>query len=216
MIEPFFQDPPRPPANTWASDPFLRSYLARHLSAEVLRAAEPALAETGRLAGGELHDLLASNPDAEPSLTCFDPWGKRVDRIELTPLWTEAARLAAELGLVALPYERTYGPASRLVQFALVYLFDPSTAVYTCPLAMTDGAAKTLLRSGNAELAARALPRLTSRDPARAWTSGQWMTEKTGGSDVATTRDRRPRATEKSGASAGRSGSPRRRRPRWR
>jgi alkylation response protein AidB-like acyl-CoA dehydrogenase len=30
----------------------------------------------------------------------------------------------------------------------------------------------------------RALPRLTSRDPARAWTSGQWMTERTGGSDV--------------------------------
>ena len=187
MNEPFFQDPPRPPENSWVSDPFLRGYLARHLPPDVLRSAEPALAETGRLAGGPLYDRLASNPDAEPSLTSFDPWGKRVDRIELTPLWKDAARLAAELGLVALPYERTYGPASRLVQFALVYLFDPSTAVYTCPLAMTDGAAKTLLRSGNAELAARALPRLTSRDPARAWTSGQWMTEKTGGSDVATT-----------------------------
>ncbi|HSB35615.1 MAG TPA: acyl-CoA dehydrogenase family protein, partial [Thermoanaerobaculia bacterium] len=186
--EPFFQEPPRPPGNTWASDPYLRGYLARRLPPDVLRAAEPVLAETGRLAGGPLQDLLASNPDAEPTLTSFDPWGKRVDRITLTPLWTEAARLAAELGLVALPYEKTYGPASRLVQFSLVHLFDPSTAVYTCPLAMTDGAAKTLLRSGNAELAARALPRLTSRDPARAWTSGQWMTEKTGGSDVATTR----------------------------
>jgi alkylation response protein AidB-like acyl-CoA dehydrogenase len=30
---------------------------------------------------------------------------------------------------------------------------------------------------------ARALPRLTSRDPATAWTSGQWMTETSGGSD---------------------------------
>jgi acyl-CoA dehydrogenase len=187
MTEPFFQDPPRPPGNTWLSDSFLRDYLARHLTPDVLRAAEPALGETGRLAGGPLHDLLASNPDAEPSLTLFDPWGRRVDRVELTPLWKEAARLAAELGLVALPYERPYGPASRLVQFALVYLFDPSTAVYTCPLAMSDGAAKTLVRSGNSDLAGRALPRLTSRDPSFAWTSGQWMTEKTGGSDVATT-----------------------------
>ena len=28
------------------------------------------------------------------------------------------------------------------------------------------------------------LPRLVSRDPSTAWTSGQWMTERTGGSDV--------------------------------
>ena len=29
-----------------------------------------------------------------------------------------------------------------------------------------------------------AFERLTSRDPAKFWTSGQWMTEKRGGSDV--------------------------------
>ena len=34
------------------------------------------------------------------------------------------------------------------------------------------------------ELIDRAVPHLTSRDPARFWTSGQWMTETTGGSDV--------------------------------
>jgi alkylation response protein AidB-like acyl-CoA dehydrogenase len=49
---------------------------------------------------------------------------------------------------------------------------------------MTDGAARALLESGNQELAARAVPHLTSRDPATFWTSGQWMTETTGGSDV--------------------------------
>ena len=49
---------------------------------------------------------------------------------------------------------------------------------------MTDGAARCLLESGNHELIERALPRLTSRDPATFWTSGQWMTETTGGSDV--------------------------------
>jgi len=65
-----------------------------------------------------------------------------------------------------------------------VYLFHPSSDVYTCPLAMTDGAARTLAESGNAALAARALPHLTSRDPVSFWTSGQWMTETTGGSDV--------------------------------
>ncbi len=67
---------------------------------------------------------------------------------------------------------------------ALVYLFTPSTDVYSCPLAMTDGAARTLSVSANAALRERALPRLTSRDPRQFWTSGQWMTESTGGSDV--------------------------------
>jgi acyl-CoA dehydrogenase len=49
---------------------------------------------------------------------------------------------------------------------------------------MTDGAAKTLLTHGDRELIDRAVPRLTSRDPGTAWTSGQWMTERPGGSDV--------------------------------
>ena len=44
-------------------------------------------------------------------------------------------------------------------------MLDPSTDVYSCPLAMTDGAARTLLDAGDAALVERAVPRLTSRDP---------------------------------------------------
>jgi acyl-CoA dehydrogenase len=99
-------------------------------------------------------------------------------------LWKRAAQIAATSGVVALAYERAHGRYSRIHQFAAVYLFHPSTDVYSCPLAMTDGAARTLISSQNAPLIERAVPRLTSRDPQRAWTSGQWMTESTGGSDV--------------------------------
>src|SRR5690242_7227402 len=53
---------------------------------------------------------------------------------------------------------------------------------------MTDGAARILSLCGNAELSQRALPHLTSRDPRQFWTSGQWMTESTGGSDVGLSR----------------------------
>ena len=88
---------------------------------------------------------------------------------------------------------------TRIAQFLKVYLFHPSTDVYTCPLAMTDGAARCLLESGNHELIDRALPHLTSRDPATFWTSGQWMTETTGGSDVGRSQTR---AVEENGAPA--------------
>ena len=50
---------------------------------------------------------------------------------------------------------------------------------------MTDGAARVIQLHGDEELKATVLPRLLSRDPATAWTAGQWMTERPGGSDVA-------------------------------
>jgi acyl-CoA dehydrogenase len=170
--------------NTFTSDRVLRSYLGRALPADARAAMEPTLEEMGELAAGPMAALLARDPKAEPVLTHWDAWGHRIDAIELTPLWKEAARIAAEKGLIATAYERKSGAFSRVHQFALAYLFEPSSGVYTCPLAMTDGAAKTLSSLGNRALIDRAVPRLTSRDPSRMWTSGQWMTERTGGSDV--------------------------------
>lgn len=178
----FLQDPPAL-GDQYDQDPFLRPLLARLLPAEVLREVEPSLRAMGRISAELYPAQLAGRLD-EPRLTQWDAWGRRVDRIELTPLWREAERIAAEHGVVATAYERAHGRFSRLHQFALAYLFTPSTDIYSCPLAMTDGAARALLDSGNRELVERAVPRLTSRDPAEFWTNGQWMTETTGGSDV--------------------------------
>jgi len=179
----FFQEPPRL-GNQYRADRVLRSYLARALPQEASGKAIPAFEEMGELAGGRLFELQVADRLNEPSLTQWDPWGKRVDEIGVSPLWREAQEIACRFGLVAIPYERSFGAYSRVCQFALVYLFHSSSDVYTCPLAMSDGAAKTLVFHDNKELIERALGRLTSRDAACAWTSGQWMTERTGGSDV--------------------------------
>ena len=178
----FFQDPPEL-TNTYQTDHVLQGHLRRTLPAEVLCDIEPELQEMGRLAV-ELHTQQLANRHDEPRLHAWDAWGNRIDRVDVSALWERAAKLAAEKGLVAIAYERVHGRHSRTHQFALVYLFGPSSDVYTCPLAMTDGAARTLLEHKNQPLIDRAVARLTSRDPARAWTSGQWMTERTGGSDV--------------------------------
>ncbi|GFE86193.1 acyl-CoA dehydrogenase family protein [Steroidobacter agaridevorans] len=179
----FIQSPPAL-GNQYGDDPFLRAYLQRRLPAGMLAQIEPSLSELGELAGGELYRLQLQDRLNEPTLTQWDAWGNRIDRIEVSPLWRRAAEIAATQGLIAIPYERRHGRYSRIHQFAAVYLFHPSSDVYTCPLAMTDGAARTLTVSGNQALIDRAVIRLTSRDPAQAWTSGQWMTESTGGSDV--------------------------------
>jgi alkylation response protein AidB-like acyl-CoA dehydrogenase len=183
---PFVQQPPEL-GNQYTADHALRSYLARALPADMLAEIEPGLSAMGELAGGELYRLQLADRENEPTLTHWDAWGNCVDRIEVTALWRQAERIAAEHGLVATAYERKHGLLSRLHQFALVYLFTPSTDIYSCPLAMTDGAARALIASGNRALIDRAVSRLTSRDPRQFWTSGQWMTEATGGSDVGLT-----------------------------
>lgn len=179
----FVQSPPQL-GNQYDDDRVLKSYLRRALPADVHAAIKSELAAMGALAGGELYRQQLAERAIEPALVQWDAWGKRVDRIEVTPLWRRAERIAAEQGLVATAYERRHGAYSRIHQFALAYLFTPSTDLYSCPLAMTDGAACALAASGNAKLIEHVLPRLTSRDPRAFWTSGQWMTEATGGSDV--------------------------------
>ncbi|MTV26492.1 acyl-CoA dehydrogenase [Nitriliruptoraceae bacterium ZYF776] len=181
----FFQDAPQL-RDEWVEDLALRRYLERVVPPEVREEIEPGLATMGRLAATELKDLsdVIDTPEGEPRHTPFDAWGRRVDVVEPHPGWDRMAQVAAEHGVVATGYERAHGPWSRVHQFALAYLYAPSSALFSCPLAMTDGATKTLLTSGDRELIDRAVPHLTSRDPDTFWTSGQWMTERTGGSDV--------------------------------
>jgi alkylation response protein AidB-like acyl-CoA dehydrogenase len=161
----------------------LRSYLKRVLPSRVAAEVDPSLMEMGRLAV-ELYHLQLADRLNEPKLIQWDAWGNRVDRIELTQLWRLAERVAVEQGLIATAYEQRHGSLSRIHQASLAYLFTPSTDIYSCPLAMTDGVARTLIESGNQLLIDRAVPHLLTRNPNEFWTAGQWMTELTGGSDV--------------------------------
>jgi alkylation response protein AidB-like acyl-CoA dehydrogenase len=174
----FFQEPPRL-GNQFDDDPMLPAWLER----AGLGAIAGELRTLGDLAIDLYADQLADRVN-EPTLTQWDAWGHRIDRIDVSPLWREAAVLAAKHGMVAAGYEPRFGAHARTHQFAVVHVLAPSLDVYSCPLAMTDGAARTLLASGNAALVDRYVPLLTTRDPDKMWTSGQWMTERTGGSDV--------------------------------
>jgi len=182
----FFQKAPQL-GNQFDQDALLREYLERVLPRDVFRACTDELRSMGALAAGLLLELTRLARKEEPQLVEFDPWGRRIDEIRTPEAWRTLARIASEQGLVGIPYEGRQGVYSRIHQFAMVYLFAPSSAVYTCPLAMSDGAVRTLQSHGNAALIDRAVPRLISRNPAQAWTSGQWMTERTGGSDVGLT-----------------------------
>ena len=182
-MKPFRQSPPAL-GHQYTDDRVLQAYLQRVLPDARRDALTPALMALGEAAGGWLYDLQLEDYDAEPTLTRYAPWGDRIDRIDVTRVWQEAKPLAATHGLVGRAYAEGADAQSRIEQMALAYLFIPSTDIFGCPLAMTDGAARALLASENEALIDRAVPHLTSRAPATFWTSGQWMTELPGGSDV--------------------------------
>ena len=178
----FFQDPPRL-GNQYDDDRLLRSYLRRSLAPQVLADAEPGLRRLGARAAGEMIELAREAERTPPVHVPFDAWGRRVDEIRVSPAWRALHRIAAEEGIVATAYERTHEGA-RVRQFALLYLYHPSSAIYSCPLAMTDGAARALETEAQEELRREIFPHLVSRNPDEMWTAGQWMTERRGGSDV--------------------------------
>ena len=170
--------------NQYDDDRVLRRYLERVLPAEVRAEIEPDLRDLGAFAGGPLYDLQLKDRPNEPTLTRFGPQGERIDDIELTDLWTRGLREAAERGVIATAYDNAYGAYDRVNQFTRAYLLLPGTDMLGFLLATTDGAARTLVEYGPKDLQDEVLPHLLSRDPDTFWTSGQWRTERTGGSDL--------------------------------
>ncbi len=182
-MDEFIQD--RPAAtNRFRTDRALRQTLERILGPDAFEAASASLDEMGQRAVDELIELQEVAESNPPRLVSYDSWGQRIDRIDVDPAWNRLVRIGQEAGIVATAYEKAYGALSRVVQLGLLHLFMPVSATADCPLAMTDAAAATLL-AVDPELAEVYVPRLTARQ--NAWTSGQWMTEREGGSDVGRT-----------------------------
>lgn len=187
--DPFAQQPPRP-GNRWPRDTALRLAVRRLLfdspggGADLADAADAWLHDVGQAGADEMAPLAVTAEANPPRHRPYDAWGARVDLVEVDPAWTRLVTRSQELGMVALPYERPFGAASRIVQAAALQLLDPVTATAMCPLSMTDACTALLLRHDPA-LARSWVPRLTARTGG--WTAGQWMTEKEGGSDVGRT-----------------------------
>lgn len=179
----FIQQSPKL-SNEFEDDIFLQDYLATYLEDSMKVTIFNDLRRFGERAATELMEytkVCESNP---PKLTHFDAWGNRIDEIKVAPEWNKLKKVAAEEGLVAIGYERNFGRFSRLYQFVKLYLYTPSSAIFSCPLAMTDGAARLIEKFGDEKMKNELLKGLTSRDSNQFLTSGQWMTERAGGSDV--------------------------------
>tara|TARA_R110002003_G_scaffold141_33_gene13155 strand:- start:9651 stop:11666 length:2016 start_codon:yes stop_codon:yes gene_type:complete len=146
--------------------------------------------------------VLVHATDAETNHPVLRPLTTFGEENKNDPLWTTAGwqrlkEIGYEEGVVAVAYDKsktTYN--RRIYEFVLNHLWSSTGTMTGCPMSMTDGAATLLGRHlndpegdqpGRGKVFQEAYNRLTTRDPKLAWTSGQWMTERTGGSDVSGT-----------------------------
>ncbi|KAM7004467.1 acyl-CoA dehydrogenase family member 11-like [Passerculus sandwichensis] len=182
--EALFQEQPKT-GNQYLEDTLLQSYLKTHLPLKVLEEVHHNLERFGKRLLNEIQPLGWECELNPPVFRQFDAWGRRVDHIHTCLAWRRMKEISAEEGLIAEAYEKRYSHWSRLYQAVKLYLFSSSSGGFNCPLAMTDGAAKVIESLGIPAPLKNAFDRLTSRDPEEFWTSGQWMTERRGGSDVA-------------------------------
>lgn len=177
---------------------------------ELRQQVEPEIAELGEdVLAPHIFDLVT---DAERNLPYLrgggrNAFGRSTSELVTGEGWRGLQAFGIERGIVAYNYtadHAAYGAHARVLQMLRCHLWEPSGACTTCPGAMTDGATRLLQRHLASDAKASTTPetkisetqrkvlqnaydRLTSRDPARAWTSGQWMTERPGGSDVSQT-----------------------------
>ncbi|KAH9212834.1 hypothetical protein DL95DRAFT_524878 [Leptodontidium sp. 2 PMI_412] len=184
---------PRPQLrNQFLDDDALHRVADFFLSSALATAFGPALTAFGNLAlAPHVRVWTADAEEHPPFLRAEDSFGGP-NELVTGDSWKRLKALGTAEGLVAGGHESGKGTGGRVVQFVKYHLWCGSSAFTTCPYAMTDGAATLLAKHlANKELAPElravlgpAYARMTTRDPRRAWTSGQWMTERVAGSDL--------------------------------
>ncbi|KAI0365734.1 hypothetical protein BV20DRAFT_953774 [Pilatotrama ljubarskyi] len=188
-VEEGFQPVPFVEGNPYSTDPVLPALLKRILPSDVFQDVNEDLERFGGEVLTTVRDL--SKRATPPQLIQYDSWGRRVDDLRTSEGWRGLKDVFHREGIVSIAYERKYGEHSRPYGFAKLFITAADSDVTDCPMSMTDGVARVLELIGSPALKRDVFTRLIRnvfrRDPGQAYTAGQWMTERPGGSDVSRT-----------------------------
>jgi alkylation response protein AidB-like acyl-CoA dehydrogenase len=172
-----------PERNFYSLDRRFQARMRRLLRPDTLEWAEPKLIQMGGLVVNFFDPRSAIADRCTPTLKSYDRDGNRIDRIEYHPAYQEMARCAYEFGIVSMRYDEL-GEVPYAFIFGLGYLLTQAETGLYCPICMTDGAARVLVKFADPDLQARFLPRLTTSDFDSLYQGAMFLTEKQGGSDV--------------------------------
>ncbi|HZB92191.1 MAG TPA: acyl-CoA dehydrogenase family protein [Stellaceae bacterium] len=175
--------------NFFESDAGLRQLLPHYLAPKALRHFLPHFARMGALAGSAIDELAAIADRNPPVLHARDRLGHDEDWIEYHPAYRDLERIAFEAfelpvmshrpGVLGWP--ETVPPVAKYV---FQYLFVQAEFGLMCPVSLTDTSIHLIRAHAEGETRDHLLGRLLADDPARRWKAAQFITEKTGGSDI--------------------------------
>ena len=197
--------------NTFDDDDVLQSLLKRILPLTAYKSIEPDLKNLGKKCATNYLEIANEAEFYKPQFEKYDAFGNNINKLITSSAWKKQHDIASIEGVVGLGYK--YNKFSlnlkkkywRIYQYTKLLLWQQSSGLYSCPIAMTDGAAKLLsiickskeknnqipIQSINKNISDLnmnklfiAYQNLISFDKNKFWTSGQWMTERGGGSDV--------------------------------
>ncbi len=174
--------------NFYRDDAALRDLLAIYLPDDLRAHLAPHLDRLGGLAAGELDECAALADRHPPLLHQRDRFGRDRQWIEYHPAYRRLEAAAyGEFGLHAMSHRPILGwPTSlpAVAKHAFTLLFNEAEFGLGCPINVTDSAAHLIRLFGDDAVKARFLPRMLSQDMTQLWQGAQFMTEKSGGSDV--------------------------------
>jgi acyl-CoA dehydrogenase len=174
--------------NFYRDDQALQDLLAMYLPDDLFAHLLPHLNRLGGLAAGELDECAALADRHPPVLHARDRFGRDRQWIEYHPAYRRLEAVAyGEFGIHAMSHRPILGwskPLPAVAKHAFTLLFNEAEFGLGCPINVTDSAAHLLIRFGDEGIKERFLPRMLSQDMNELWQGAQFMTEKSGGSDV--------------------------------
>lgn len=173
----------------YAIDRGLQDLLGVYMPAALRQQLQPHFERMGQLAGGRLNELATVADKNPPVLHPRTRWGEDEDWIDYHPAYQEMEHIAfGDFQFHAMSHRAGVlgcsAPLPVIAKYAFQYLFVQSEFGQMCPISVSDTSIHLIRKYASAELQQKLLPRLLSDNMETLWKGTQFMTEKTGGSDV--------------------------------
>jgi len=175
--------------NFFDVDKSLQDLITLYLPDDLRTHLTPHFQRLGALAGNEIDDWSRLADRHSPILHHRDPRGAWKDSLEFHPSYREMERVAfKDFGFASMIHKSGvlgwHEPISHTAKFVFQYLFGQSEFSQLCPISATETTATMIRMYGDDALKEKYLDRMLSQDMDEILKGAQFMTERTGGSDV--------------------------------
>ena len=175
--------------NFFDIDDSLRDLLSLYMEPKLLAHMTPHYRNLGEIAGDRLDELARLSDRHIPVLHFRDRKGRDNDWIEFHPAYREMEQIGyGDFGIHCMSHKAGVlgwkDKVPPLGKYIFQYIFSQSEYGLMCPISVTDTSALLIERYGDEATKNKLLPAMLSQDMNKVYKGAQFMTEKTGGSDV--------------------------------